>query len=241
MNRLLVLCSAFTAEQYQQHQQQLALMQQQQLAQTQQQQANSSSSTAAPQGFVSKTLDSASAQFAASALMTSEQLMGFKMKDDVVLGIGVNGVLPASGVYKGLHLSSTTPTALVHTSPSTAGSTLLQPSNITQTSGSHSALSHQVTAANSATTQVLFGNNIRLTVPSSVPTVNSIAPINARHIPRTLSAVPPSALKLAAAANCQVSKVPSSSSVDSVPRENHESEKPALNSIADNTVAMEVT
>ncbi|KAM5285854.1 enhancer of polycomb homolog 1 isoform 2-T2 [Hipposideros larvatus] len=232
---------AFTAEQYQQHQQQLALMQKQQLAQIQQQQANSNSSTNTSQGFVSKTLDSASAQFAASALVTSEQLMGFKMKDDVVLGIGVNGVLPASGVYKGLHLSSTTPTALVHTSPSTAGSTLLQPSNMTQTSSSHSALSHQVTAANSATTQVLIGNNIRLTVPSSVATVNSIAPINARHIPRTLSAVPSSALKLAAAANCQVSKVPSSSSVDSVPRENHESEKPALNNIADNTVAMEVT
>ncbi|XP_011808335.1 PREDICTED: enhancer of polycomb homolog 1 isoform X2 [Colobus angolensis palliatus] len=232
---------AFTAEQYQQHQQQLALMQKQQLAQIQQQQANSNSSTNTSQGFVSKTLDSASAQFAASALVTSEQLMGFKMKDDVVLGIGVNGVLPASGVYKGLHLSSTTPTALVHTGPSTAGSALLQPSNITQTSSSHSALSHQVTAANSATTQVLIGNNIRLTVPSSVATVNSIAPINARHIPRTLSAVPSSALKLAAAANCQVSKVPSSSSVDSVPRENHESEKPALNNIADNTVAMEVT
>ncbi|XP_062067122.1 enhancer of polycomb homolog 1 isoform X1 [Lepus europaeus] len=232
---------AFTAEQYQQHQQQLALMQKQQLAQIQQQQANSNSSTNTSQGFVSKTLDSASAQFAASALVTSEQLMGFKMKDDVVLGIGVNGVLPASGVYKGLHLSSTTPTALVHTSPSTAGSTLLQPSNSTQTSSSHSALSHQVTAANSATTQVLIGNNIRLTVPSSVATVNSLAPINARHIPRTLSAVPSSALKLAAAANCQVSKVPSSSSVDPVPRESHEAEKPALNAIADNTVAMEVT
>lgn len=53
------------------------------------------------QGFVSKTLDSASAQFAASALMTSEQLMGFKMKEDVVLGIGVNGVLPASGEDEG--------------------------------------------------------------------------------------------------------------------------------------------
>ncbi|KAM6214326.1 enhancer of polycomb homolog 1 isoform 2-T2 [Rhynchocyon petersi] len=232
---------AFTAEQYQQHQQQLALMQKQQLAQIHQQQANSNSSTNTSQGFVSKTLDSASAQFAASALVTSEQLMGFKMKEDVVLGIGVNGVLPASGVYKGLHISSTTPTALVHTSPSTAGSTLLQPSNITQTSSSHSALSHQVTAANSATTQVLIGNNIRLTVPSSVATVNSIAPLNARHIPRTLSAVPSSALKLAAAANCQVSKVPSSSSVDSVPRENHETEKPALNNLADNTVAMEVT
>ncbi|XP_021398641.1 enhancer of polycomb homolog 1 isoform X2 [Lonchura striata] len=233
---------AFTAEQYQQHQQQLALMQKQQLAQIHQQQANSNSSANTSQGFVSKTLDSVSAQFAASALVTSEQLMGFKMKDDVVLGIGVNGILQASGVYKGLHLSSTTPTALVHTSSlSTAGSALLQPSNTTQTSSSHSALSHQVTAANSATTQVLIGNNIRLTVPSSVATVNSITTLNARHIPRTLSAVPSSALKLAAATNCQVPKVPASSSVDAVPRENHETEKPALNNIADNTVAMEVT
>ncbi|XP_032037305.1 enhancer of polycomb homolog 1 isoform X4 [Anas acuta] len=233
---------AFTAEQYQQHQQQLALMQKQQLAQIHQQQANSNSSANTSQGFVSKTLDSVSAQFAASALVTSEQLMGFKMKDDVVLGIGVNGILQASGVYKGLHLSSTTPTALVHTSSSsTAGSALLQPSNITQTSSSHSALSHQATAANSATTQVLIGNNIRLTVPSSVATVNSITTLNARHIPRTLSAVPSSALKLAAATNCQVPKVPASSSVDAVPRENHETEKPALNNIADNTVAMEVT
>ncbi|XP_009946905.1 PREDICTED: enhancer of polycomb homolog 1 isoform X2 [Leptosomus discolor] len=233
---------AFTAEQYQQHQQQLALMQKQQLAQIHQQQANSNSSANTSQGFVSKTLDSVSAQFAASALVTSEQLMGFKMKDDVVLGIGVNGILQASGVYKGLHLSSTTPTALVHTSSSsTAGSALLQPSNVTQTSSSHSALSHQVTAANSATTQVLIGNNIRLTVPSSVATVNSITTLNARHIPRTLSAVPSSALKLAAATNCQVPKVPASSSVDAVPRENHETEKPALNNLADNTVAMEVT
>ncbi|XP_021244557.1 enhancer of polycomb homolog 1 isoform X3 [Numida meleagris] len=233
---------AFTAEQYQQHQQQLALMQKQQLAQIHQQQANSNSSANTSQGFVSKTLDSVSAQFAASALVTSEQLMGFKMKDDVVLGIGVNGILQASGVYKGLHLSSTTPTALVHTSSSsTAGSALLQPSNITQTSSSHSALSHQASAANSATTQVLIGNNIRLTVPSSVATVNSITTLNARHIPRTLSAVPSSALKLAAATNCQVPKVPASSSVDAVPRENHEAEKPALNNIADNTVAMEVT
>ncbi|KAK9395833.1 enhancer of polycomb 1-like [Crotalus adamanteus] len=38
--------------------------------------------------------------------------MGFKMKDDVVLGIGVNGILQASGLYKGLHFSSTMPTAL---------------------------------------------------------------------------------------------------------------------------------
>lgn len=236
---------AITAEQYQQHQQQLALMQKQQLAQIHQQQANNSSANTS-QGFVSKTLDSASAQYAATALVTSEQLMAIKMKDDVVLGIGVNGILQASGVYKGLHLSSNTPAALVHTSSSSTsstGSALLQPSNITQTASSHSALSHQVTAANSATTQVLIGNNIRLTVPSSVATVNSINTLNARHLPRTLSAVPSSALKLAAAAaaNCQVPKIPAASSVDGVPRENHETEKPALNSIADNTVAMEVT
>ncbi|XP_075683589.1 enhancer of polycomb homolog 1 isoform X2 [Rhinoderma darwinii] len=235
---------AFTAEQYQQHQQQLALMQKQQLAQIHQQQANNSSANTS-QGFVSKTLDSASAQFAVTALVTSEQLMAIKMKDDVVLGIGVNGILQASGVYKGLHLSSNTPAALVHTSSSSSstGSALLQPSNLTQTATSHSTLSHQVTAANSATTQVLIGNNIRYTVPSPVATVNSINTLNARHLPRTLSAVPPSALKLAAAAaaNCQVPKIPAASSVDGVPRENHETEKPALNSIADNTVAMEVT
>jgi len=57
------------------------------------------------QGFVSKTLDSVSAQFAASALVTSEQLMGFKMKDDVVLGIGVNGILQASGTELLMHNS----------------------------------------------------------------------------------------------------------------------------------------
>ncbi|KAM9308760.1 enhancer of polycomb homolog 1 isoform 4-T4 [Gastrophryne carolinensis] len=247
LSQILVnIKSSFTAEQYQQHQQQLALMQKRQLAQIHQQQANSNSSANSSQGFISKTLDSASAQFAVTALVTSEQLMAFKMKEDVVLGIGVNGILQASGVYKGLHLSSNTPAALVHTSQSSSsstGSALLQPSNITQTATSHSTLSHQVTAANPATTQVLIGNNIRLTVPSSVATVNSINTLNARHLPRTLSAVPPSALKLAAAAaaNCQVPKIPAASSVDGVPRENHDTDKPALNSITDNTVAMEVT
>ncbi|XP_005994722.1 enhancer of polycomb homolog 1 isoform X2 [Latimeria chalumnae] len=227
---------AFTVEQYQQHQQQLALMQKQQLAQIQQQQANSNSAS-----NISQTLDSVSAQFAASALVTSEQLMAIKAKDDMVLGIGVNGILQASGVYKGLHLSSTTPATLVHTSQSsTVGSALFQPSNNTQTSSSHSALSSHGTAANSTTTQVLIGNNIRLSVPSSVTAVNSITALNARHLPRTIPSVP-AALKLTAAAKCQVPKVPASSSVDVVKRESHDTEKPALSSIADNTVAMEVT
>ncbi|KAK1174026.1 hypothetical protein AOXY_G4288 [Acipenser oxyrinchus oxyrinchus] len=232
---------AFTAEQYQQHQQQLALMQKQQLAQIQQQQANSVSATNSTQGLASKTLDSVSAQFAASALVTTEQLMAFKAKEDVALGIGVNGILQASGVYKGLHLTSSSPTALVHTSQSsTVGSTFLQPSNNTQTSSSQSALSHHGTAANS-TTQVLIGNSIRLSVPSPVAAVNSIATLNTRHIPRTINAVPASALKLAATTNCQMPKVTASSSMDIVPRENLDKDKPALSSIADNTVAMEVT
>ncbi|XP_041039843.1 enhancer of polycomb homolog 1-like isoform X2 [Cetorhinus maximus] len=232
--------SAFTAEQYQQHQQQLVLMQKQQLAQIQQQLAHSNSGSNASQGSVSKTLDSVSAQFAASALMTSEQLMAFKAKEEVVLGI--NGVLQASGSYKGLHLTSTTPTALVQTSQSSsaAGSALLPPCSNTQTATSHSALSHHGNATNSSP-QVLLGNSLRLGVPSSVAAVNSVTSLNARHIPRTLNTVPTSALKLATAANCQVPKVPGSTSMDGVPRENHDTEKPALNSIADNTVAMEVT
>ncbi|KAJ8395060.1 hypothetical protein AAFF_G00040110 [Aldrovandia affinis] len=231
--------AAFTAEQYQQHQEQLALMQKQQLEQIQLQQANRVSATNSTQGLISKTLDSISAQFAASALLTTEQLTTFKAKEEVVLGIGVNGVLQASGVYKGLHLSSTAPTSL-HTSQSTttAGPTFLQPSNVTaattQTSSSHG------TAANS-TTQVLIGSNIRLSMPSPGGAVNSIANLNARHIPRTINTVPPSALKLAATTNCQMPKVTASSSIDLVPRENHDQEKPALNSIADNTMAMEVT
>ncbi|XP_035269734.1 enhancer of polycomb homolog 1-like isoform X2 [Anguilla anguilla] len=235
--------AAFTAEQYQQHQEQLALMQKQQLEQIQLQQANNVSASNSVQGLISKTLDSISAQFAASALVTTDQLTAFKAKEEVVLGIGVNGVLQASGVYKGLNLSSTTPPSL-HTSQSTmttAGPTFLQPSGAaaaaatpTQTSSSHG------TAANS-NSQVLMGSSLRLSMPSPAGTVNSIANLNARHIPRTLNAVPPSALKLAATTNCQMPKVTASSSMDLVPRENHDQEKSALNSIADNTMAMEVT
>ncbi|XP_062900414.1 enhancer of polycomb homolog 1-like isoform X2 [Mobula hypostoma] len=233
--------SAFTAEQYQQHQQQLVLMQQQQLAQIQQQLAHSNSGSNSSQGSVSKTLDSVSAQFAASALMTSEQLMAFKAKEEAVLGI--NGVLQASGSYKGLHLTSTTPTALVQTSQSSssaAGSALLPSCSNTQTATSHSALSHHGNTTNSSP-QVLLGNSLRIGVPSSVAAVNSVTSLNARHIPRTLNNVPTAALKLASAANCQMPKVTGSTSMDGVPRENHDTEKPALNSIADNTVAMEVT
>ncbi|XP_055723047.1 enhancer of polycomb homolog 1-like isoform X3 [Salvelinus fontinalis] len=229
--------AAFTAQQYQQHQEQLALMQKQQLEQIQQQlQANSTTTTTnSTQVLVSKMLDCASAQFAASALVTTDQLLALKTKDEGGPGSGVNGVLPPSGVYKGFHLTSTasplpaaptsTPSPLTTTTPSFP---FLLPSN------------NGTTHANSTTTQVLMGNNNNLRLSMSSPG----GLLTKRHIPRTLSHAPvsSSALKLAATANCQMPKVSTiTPSMDLVSRENQDQEKPALNSISDNTVAMEVT
>lgn len=219
---------AFTAEQYQQHQEQLALMQKQQLEQIQQQ----ANDTGSSQSLVSKTLDSVSAQFAASALMNSDQLLTLKVKEDGVGG-GVNGVVQASGVYKGLSISAPSSASVLTSQPTL---TAAPPTFLSSTSNSNTSSAHTVhnpignhgnNTANS-TSQVLIGNNLRLSV-----TTPSIASLNARHLPRSLSNVPPAALKLTAASNCQLPKVNTG--------ENHEQEKQSLNSIAENTVAMEVT
>ncbi|XP_016424876.1 enhancer of polycomb homolog 1-like isoform X1 [Sinocyclocheilus rhinocerous] len=219
---------AFTAEQYQQHQEQLALMQKQQLEQIQQQ----ANDTGSSQSLVSKTLDSVSAQFAASALVTSDQLLTLKVKEDGVGG-GVNGVVQASGVYKGLSISATSSASVLTSQPTP---TAAPPAFLSSTSNSNTSSAHTVhnpignhsnNTANS-TSQVLISNNLRLSV-----TTPSIASLNARHLPRSLSNVPPAALKLAAASNCQLPKVNTG--------EHHEQEKQSLNSIAENTVAMEVT
>uniref|UniRef100_A0A8C2FP67 Enhancer of polycomb homolog n=1 Tax=Cyprinus carpio TaxID=7962 RepID=A0A8C2FP67_CYPCA len=219
---------SFTAEQYQQHQEQLALMQKQQLEQIQQQ----ANETGSSQSLVSKTLDSVSAQFAASALMTSDQLLTLKVKEDGVGG-GVNGVIQASGVYKGLSISATSSASVLTSQPTP---TVAPPAFLSSTSNSNTSSAHTLhnpignhsnNTANS-TSQVLISNNLRLSV-----TTPSIASLNARHLPRSLSNVPPAALKLAAASNRQLPKVNTG--------ENHEQEKQSLNSIAENTVAMEVT
>uniref|UniRef100_A0A8C2XF69 Enhancer of polycomb homolog n=1 Tax=Cyclopterus lumpus TaxID=8103 RepID=A0A8C2XF69_CYCLU len=238
----------FTAEQYQQHQEQLALMQKQQQQQSQQQHAGNPALalTAAyplarfpilaaqvlfrPRGALSsKTLDQASAQFAASALVTTDQLLSFKSKEELVLAGG--GQRGAAGcVFKGLHLPGSA-AALHQTTQSThacasAPPAFLQPSSNSATPSA---------AAPTATTQVLIGNNICLSVPSAAGTAG-------RHLhPRTLGNVPPSALKLSATTNLQMPKVPGASAMDMGSRDNHDEDKPALNSIADNTVAMEVT
>uniref|UniRef100_A0AAR2JGY8 Enhancer of polycomb homolog n=1 Tax=Pygocentrus nattereri TaxID=42514 RepID=A0AAR2JGY8_PYGNA len=232
--------AVFTAEQYQEHQEQLVLMQKQQLEQIQQQASDASSST---QPLVSKTLDSASAQFAASALVTPDQLLTLKVKEDGVMGSGVNGILQASGVYKGLQLSATPSASIlpssspVTTSPSPS---LLSPSNSNSTTGSvhnaHNPLSNHGNNTANAAPQVLIGNNLRLSVATP-----QIASLNARHLPRSLGGVPPAALKLAAAAsNCQLPKINAHCAFAFIHRENHEQEKQSL-SIAENTVAMEVT
>ncbi|XP_006807422.1 enhancer of polycomb homolog 1-like [Neolamprologus brichardi] len=235
--------AAFTVEQYQQHQEQLSLMHKQQLEQVQQQQANSATTANSTQQTLANTLDQASAQFAASALVTADQLLALKTKEE--LGPGVNGVLSPSGVYKGLHLSSTASPSPATPAPPTATTTPASLHPCTTTTSSTSATSNNNgtthpanTTTTNTTTQVLLGNNnnLRLSVPATkrIPT------------PRTLSTtMSTSALKLAhaAAANCQKPKVTtaSASPLDIVPRENHEQDKPALNSLTDNTVAMEVT
>ncbi|XP_023805838.1 enhancer of polycomb homolog 1 isoform X1 [Oryzias latipes] len=238
--------NVFSAEQYQQHQEQLALMQRQQMEQSLQQTNNAAptttTTTSTMQTLVSKTLDQARAQFAASALITTDQLLSFKPKEELLLGGGVNGILAGAGVFKGLHLTTA---ALHQTSQSSAAAPApLQPSSnsaaptpTNSTPSAHAAaalglLGCSAAGATPTTTQVLIGNNLCLSVPSA-------ASLSGRHLPRTLGSVPPSALKLST--NLQMPKVPGASPMDMGARENHEEEKSALNSLADNTVAMEVT
>ncbi|XP_026781009.1 enhancer of polycomb homolog 1b isoform X2 [Pangasianodon hypophthalmus] len=218
--------TVFTAEQYHHHQEQLALMKKDQLEQAQQQHRVN----AKTQTFSSMILDSASAQFAASALVTSEQLMALKSKEEGILGVGVNGVISASGVYKGLHYTRTSSTSPIPTSNHHQCNTpTSNPNNGT------SSANHHVGSDSPAPTQVLLAGAMRVGVPSSG------AALSVRHLQRQLT-VPTSALKLAANVNRQLPKVTTSSStLDMGTRENHDQEKPTLNSITENTVAMEVT
>uniref|UniRef100_A0A096MFV7 Enhancer of polycomb homolog n=1 Tax=Poecilia formosa TaxID=48698 RepID=A0A096MFV7_POEFO len=191
---------------------------------------------------LANTLDEASAHFAASALVSAEQLLALKTKDELALGGGVNGIL-SSGVYKSLSLSSTASPSPAAPAPPTAAPTsaLLHPCSTTlgsATSNNNGTAHPPANAAAANATQVLLGNNnsLRLAIPAG----------KRIHAPRTLSAtMSTSALKLAhaATANCQKPKVAASSTsaLDMVPRENLEQDKPALNSLSENTVAMEVT
>ncbi|XP_072296637.1 enhancer of polycomb homolog 1-like [Eucyclogobius newberryi] len=194
-----------TPEQFQQHQEQLALMKKQQLEQEQQQHRTASGTT----------LDQASAQLAASALVTTDQLLALKVKDDLPPGGAVNGVLSPSGVYRASHLSCST-------SPAPSPSTLLPSS----TAAPHTAAPH---------------SNNGMAPHSNCLRLGAVAPGKRLHTSRTLSSsMGPAALKLA---HCQKPKAPTPAPAAALslgPRENHDQEK-ALTSLTDNTVAMEVT
>ncbi|XP_033841696.1 enhancer of polycomb homolog 1-like isoform X2 [Periophthalmus magnuspinnatus] len=182
--------NVFTVEQYQHHQEQVALMQRQQLEQSQLQQQQTTATTAPQptktQTNSSKTLDQASAQFAASALVMSEQLGTYKSKDEILLNTGVNGVLTNAGVFKGLHLSSAPSAPQPFLQPNSSSPS--QPPSTPHPTAAAAALGLLGNAAPS-TTQVLIGNNLCLSVPTS------------RHLPRALATVPASALKLSSNAN----------------------------------------
>lgn len=222
---------AFTAEQYQQHQEQLALMQKQQIEQVQLQQQ--AAGTAVPhntKSLVSKMIDAASAQLAASALVTPDQLLALKSKEE---GTGVNGVVPASGIYKGLHHSSSAMSS-IHLSSGPTSTSSPSPAAATTNNGTSSA-NHNVGMTGPATAQALMGGAVRVSVPSTAGTL-SVRTLQRQPI------VPASALKLAANANRPIPKVTTgSTTLDMGPRDNHDQEKPPLNSLTDNTVAMEVT
>ncbi|KAF5899164.1 enhancer of polycomb 2, partial [Clarias magur] len=96
---------AITEEQYQSHQQQLAKMLQQGPQQTPplSEQSHAHVSKSASSGCLSKTLDSASAHFAASAVVSGSN------KDLKPHSVGVNGILTNSGSSRQTKFSCSTP------------------------------------------------------------------------------------------------------------------------------------
>lgn len=190
---------------------------------------------ASSQSLVSKTIDAASAQFAASALVTHEQLMALKSKDE---GVGVNGVVSASGtllqyswprctcclifllcwtvlvctgVYKGLHHTSSAVSSILPSVGSTSTS-CPSPTIATTTNNGTSSANHHVGTAGPAPGQALMGGAVRVSVPSPAGT------LSVRQLQRQLT-VPTSALKLAANANRPLPKVTTgSTTLDMGPR-----------------------
>lgn len=132
-----------------------------------------------------------------------------------------NPTTPHSGVYKGLHLSSTASPSPAAPAPPTSTPTpaLLHPSSTSSAAATsnNNGTAHPVNATPAAATQVLLGNNNNNSLRLGVAAAKRV------HAPRTLSTtVSTSALKLAhaATANCQKPKVTtaSASPLDMVPR-----------------------
>ncbi|CAL8370913.1 unnamed protein product [Arctogadus glacialis] len=223
-----------TEEQYQDHQQQLAQMQKQQLAQTSTAPVKHSSQpelkvtqTTCSNDCTSKTLDSASAHFAASAVVSAPP-QGHVNNENKPHKPSVNGVLHPPGTTRPPHPTTTPSTST--TSMGGGGG-----SGTTTTSTSHSGGPRGLGRSSSSTTSSSLQS-----LPNARSHVSAVSPANSHHSARP-SAPSPSALKLATAATAlgRVPKVPPASTGGTLPRENHEPER--LNGISETTVAMEVT
>ncbi|XP_063140177.1 enhancer of polycomb homolog 2 isoform X2 [Rattus norvegicus] len=240
-----------TEEQFQTHQQQLAQMQRQQLAQLQQkQQSQHSSQQTHPKAQVtslfsltflqgsstsdcmSKTLDSASAHFAASAVVSAPVPSRSEGSKEQNTGHNnMNGVVQPSGPSKTLYSTN----MALSSSPGISAVQLVR------TVG-HTTTNHLIPALCTSSPQTLPMNNSCLTNAVHLNNVSVVSPVNV-HINTRTSAPSPTALKLAtvAASMDRVPKVTPSSAISSIARENHEPERLGLNGIAETTVAMEVT
>ncbi|KAF6361405.1 enhancer of polycomb-like protein 2 [Rhinolophus ferrumequinum] len=229
-----------TEEQFQTHQQQLVQMQRQQLAQLQQkQQSQHSSQQTHPKAqgssasdCMSKTLDSASAHFAASAVVSAPVPGRSEASKEQNTGHNnINGVVQPSGTSKTLYSTN----MALSSSPGISAVQLVR------TVG-HTTTNHLIPALCTSSPQTLPMNNSCLTNAVHLNNVSVVSPVNV-HINTRTSAPSPTALKLAtvAASMDRVPKVTPSSAISSIARENHEPERLGLNGIAETTVAMEVT
>ncbi|KAL9847752.1 enhancer of polycomb homolog 2 isoform 1-T1 [Geothlypis trichas] len=229
-----------TEEQFQTHQQQLVQMQRQQLAQLQQKQQSQHSSQqthlkaqgSSTSDCMSKTLDSASAHFAASAVVSAPGPGRSEgAKEQNTSHNNINGVVQPSGTSRTLYSTN----MALSSSP---GISTVQ---LVRTVG-HSTTNHLIPALCTSSPQPLPMNNSCLPSAVHLNNVSVVSPVNV-HINTRTSAPSPTALKLAtvAASMDRVPKVTPSSAISSIARENHEPERLGLNGIAETTVAMEVT
>lgn len=229
-----------TEEQFQTHQQQLAQMQRQQLAQLQQkkqlqhssQQTHLKAQGASTSDCMSKTLDSASAHFAASAVVITPAPGRSEVAKEQNSGHNnINGIIQPSGTSKTLYSTNMT----LSSSPGISAVQLVR------TVG-HATTNHLIPTLCTSSPQMLPMNNSCLTNAVHLNNVSVVTPVNV-HINARTSAPSPTALKLAtvAASMDRVPKVTPSSAMSSIARENHEPERLGLNGIAETTVAMEVT
>ncbi|NXM62756.1 EPC2 protein, partial [Illadopsis cleaveri] len=235
-----IVTGGITEEQFQTHQQQLVQMQRQQLAQLQQkQQSQHSSQQTHPKAqgsstsdCMSKTLDSASAHFAASAVVSAPAPGRSEgTKEQNTSHNNINGVVQPSGTSRTLYSTN----MALSSSP---GISTVQ---LVRTVG-HSTTNHLIPALCTSSPQPLPMNNSCLPSAVHLNNVSVVSPVNV-HINTRTSAPSPTALKLAtvAASMDRVPKVTPSSAISSIARENHEPERLGLNGIAETTVAMEVT